>query len=645
MFTDLEIKNKYQDALQLVSEGNFQEAYDELTNILSNALKINHKLKSEIIYLRATIDISHINNHFEETIDDFQYLIHHKTKYVKESCAILTLMYEGCDDFREVMHYGELAISLDSPFKKDIYFALAKSYAIHEEKELLQKALKYINLCIKETDEENTDVMQPLVTKIDILISLKDFSKAEEALNDFAIQFGSIGTYYYLYARLYFQMYISHDNDVSLLDKVIENGLRCLQYDEKEEIAKVIISQAYYLKKDYQKALMYLEKMEEDEFNIIERVKIYEEIGEYQKGIELIDQSQEKYSSWRFTYLKGVLKLSLHLDEEARKTFVDAFHQSHYHNILFDIIDIDRKQKNDMRSYSFLQKELDNKENDVGILNQRLGELALKVGQSYDQMLDYYRKAYEQGAMNELEYVDVISDYVLDTKNLQKIIKKYITPNFHKLKYTSKRKMAVRYLYGEMGFKQNIKRAYQLIRLCIEENGNDPCDESLLGRCYEFMNKEQLAYEAYQRAYQQIKDEVYPECDCAYGYYAHALIQGIGVSKDIEEGKKIILDAIQKSDKFASAHIIYYYSYFALQNDERFSKEKAYELLTFDYPFYRFDITRITILTQLCNALHMDSEKCRQLEQTLKYSFHKEELKYYYQNRNLKNSLPYWKNI
>lgn len=645
MLTDLEIKNKYQDALQLVSEGNFQEAYDELTNILSNAIKIKNKFKSEIIYLRATIDVSHINSHFEETLDDFKYLIHHKTKYQKESCAILALMYEGCDEIQEVIHYGELAISLDSPFKKDIYFALAKSYALNMENEPLEKGLKYINLCLKDMDDDSIDVMQPLVTKIDILISLKEFIKAEEELNNFAIQFGSTGVYYYLYERLYFQMYNVNANDEFLLDKVIENGLRCLQYDEKEEMAKVIIAQAYYLKKDYSNALAYLELMEENEVNIIERVRVYEEAGEYQKGIELINQSQEKYSSWRLSYLKGVFEVALGLNEEARNTFIDTFHQSRYASILFDIMDIDRKQKNDERSYQFLQEELNNQDNPIGAIHQRLGDLSLKIGKSYSEMLEHYQKAYEYEALSELEYIDIISDYVFYTKQIKKIIKKYITPNFNKMTYSSKRKMAVRYLYGETGFKQNIKLAYRLIRLCIEENGKDSCDTSLLGRCYEFMKQDNLAYEAYREAYLQIKDDEYPECDCAYGYYAHALIHGIGVKKDIEGGKRIILDAIKKSDKFASAHIIYYYSYFSLQGDERFSKEKAYELLTFDYPFYRFDITRITILTQVCQALHIGSKKLEDLTKLVHHCLNKDELNYYNQNKNLDYALPYWKNI
>ena len=645
MFTDLEVRSKYQVALQLVSEGHFQEAYDELTNILVNTFKMNRKLKSEIIYLRATIDVSHTNTHFEETIDDFKYLIHHKTKYLREACAILTLMYEGCDELQEAVRYGELAVSLDSPFKKDIYFALAKSYAANEEKESLQKALAYIDLCMKEQDEDHIDMIQPLVTKIDILISLKDFDKAEESLNDFAIQFGSIGVYYYLYARLYFQMYMYQSNDAALLDKVIENGLRCLQYDEKEEIAKVIISQAYYFKKDYQRALAYLEMMEEDEFNIIERVKMYEEAKEYQKGIDLIDQSQKKYASWRLTYLKGVLKASQNLEEDARNAFIDAFHQSYYYNILFDIIDIDRRQRKDERSFSFLQMELNNEKNSIGILNQRLGELALRVGKSYDEMIAYYQKAYEYEAISELEYIDMVSDYVSNHKYFKKRIKKYLTSKMHTLKYSSRRKMAVRYLYGETGFKQNIKLAYKCIQSCIAENDNDSCDEALLGRCYELMGKDDFAYQAYQKAYLYIKDEEYPECDCAYGYYAHALIWGIGTTKDVEKAKQILLDAIKKSDKFASAHCIYYYSYFALENDERFSKEKAFELLTFDYPFYRFDITRLTVLKQICNALHINSEKCKELEKALPSSFDKEELNYYYKNKIEKNSFPYWKNI
>ncbi len=123
-------------------------------------------------------------------------------------------------------------------------------------------------------------------------------------------------------------------------------------------------------------------------------------------------------------------------------------------------------------------------------------------------------------------------------------------------------------------------------------------------------------------------------------------MNGIGTSKNADQAKEIILDAIQKSDKLSSSHVVYYYDYFALQNDERFSKEKAYELLTFDYPFYRFDISRVVFLTQICKSLNRTSERLEELEEYLNMPYYnKEELEYYEENKNQIVSLPYWKNI
>ena len=58
----------------------------------------------------------------------------------------------------------------------------------------------------------------------------------------------------------------------------------------------------------------------------------------------------------------------------------------------------------------------------------------------------------------------------------------------------------------------------------------------------------------YDMAYQLIEQETKPSCDCAYSYYAHSLIEGVGVKQDVEEAKSIILKALQKFKKFICSH-------------------------------------------------------------------------------------------
>ena len=421
------------------------------------------------------------------------------------------------------------------------------------------------------------------------------------------------------------------------VDIMLEQGLI-------EEV-KSIISNCYYMKKDYQNAIKYLKMQEETESNIIDQVRIYNDWEHFQDSIDLIHQSIEKHPTWRLYLLLGTSYQSLEKFEEARNAYIEAFHISKIPTILGSVTEIDRIQRNEERSFQFLLKELENTNNPTAQIQLRLGEMALRVGKSYDEMLDYFKKAYENGAISELEYLDYICDYEPNISELSKRIKKNIKSDKFE-SYYSKRKQAIRYLYGENGFKQNLKKSFDSIKECLEEYSDDSCDYALLGRFYELSNNYSLALENYQKAYELIKDDDYPGCDCAYGYYAHALLNGIGTNKNVDEAKKIILDAVRKSNTFSCSHVVYYYAYFALQNDERFSKEKAYELLTFDYPFYRFDISRVVSLTQICKSLNRSSSKLEELKKYVNTTYYnKEELQYYDANKDQIVSLPYWKNI
>ena len=118
-----------------------------------------------------------------------------------------------------------------------------------------------------------------------------------------------------------------------------------------------------------------------------------------------------------------------------------------------------------------------------------------------------------------------------------------------------------------------------------------------------------------------------------------------GVKQDVEEAKSIILKAVQKFKKFICSHTAYYYAYFALQGDEKFDISKAYELLSFDYPFVRFDISRIVYLTKLEEKLRIRSKKLNNLLADGKDVYDKKEWKYYRKAITEDCPKPYWRNI
>ncbi len=637
-----EIDDKYNQALRELQEGNSKNAYDILTKILNNSNNIGRKFLDKIRYTRAILDITSLNTNFDSTFEDFKYLFDKKSKYKKEACALLALMSESKEDYSSVIMYGELALQIDAPYKKEMYFSLSKAYVQNDTFSSLEKGFEYINLCIEELKDENVDFEQEIVYRIDILISLNRFDDVNSELENYAVNYGVNGTYYYLWSRYYYKKYLLEGNTDNL-DKVIDNALICLQYEDNNSPILNIISNAYLAKGDFEKAIKYLPHSDNKTDYLIEKLKIYDEAGWYENGLKLTNEFLENDDEWTIRYFRGIFETRLEKYEEARNDLIDAYNLCNLQNIIFDILEVNRILKQDDQSFKFLEGLLG--KNDDGFIYKLLGELSLRIGMTYNDLLNYYKKSYLSDGITELQYIDVICDYIKLPKNLQKKVRYYARTKKDINDYSSKRKMAVRFLYGENGIKRNLEFAKSLLDNCIEVSNNDSCDIALLGRYYEFIGDYKNAYKFYKDAYEEIKDFKRPLCDCASGYYAHSLINGIGTEKNIELAKEIILDAIEKSDKLTTAHIVYYYTYFSLQEDARFSKEKAFDLLNFDYPFSAFDISRITILSQLCKDLNIDSEKLKELLINFDINYDKNEKKYYKKNVIEKYSLPYWKNI
>lgn len=272
------------------------------------------------------------------------------------------------------------------------------------------------------------------------------------------------------------------------------------------------------------------------------------------------------------------------------------------------------------------------------------GALLLDMDSNKIEMtLNCFREAYELGYIDELEYYDSICNYT-NSKKMNKIIKKNEKNALQGDSVWSKRKVAIRYIYQENGYHQNLKKGKKIIEQCLNEYGDDSCTLSLYARCLELSNNNQKAFHYYQKAYEKIKKVIEPDCDCAYGYYAYAKISGIGTDVEIDEAKNIILSVINKSGKYTCSHIVYFYAYFYLLNDERFSGEFAKEMLEENYPFYRYEISRIVLLSQVINKLKIKSNKLDELLLDMD-EYDKNEIKYYNENIYQKASLPYWKNI
>lgn len=641
-------EDQFYAALNEITNKNPEAAYQMLSELIEE-MKNNAKITmlADVIYTRATLDISQIREHHQQSIDDFSYLIAQKTKYVQESHGFLTLLYDSVSEIDQVILHGKEALKKQCTFENDIKFALARAYARKEDEESFQESLYYIQDCIDHLSEFD-DEMQLRICKIDVLISLERVDEAEREINQFRIDFPQSGMTYYLKARLAMQMYKKDTSQVPYLDDVIQYANIYLQYEENDDLTRLMMVEAYTLKKAYQQALAILDEMENDEnqeYILLEKTKVYEALEEYSLGISLMDQYLSNHKSWKIYYIKGVFhKLRNEQDDliQAKASFLESYWLSGISSILTDVIDVNHELGLDLETYQLLCSIVE-KEKD-GRLYYILADITFKLEKDYDEILAYYQKAFEYGYLDELEYLDILSDYSILDKHQKQKIKKYSKQNIASLPRWAKRKMAVRFMYGENGIKQDLKKAQKLLELEAESNMSS-CVLALLGRDLELMKHEEEAFGFYQKAYQQIADEAHPNCDCAYGYLAHAYLEGKGVTTDLEKAKQIILSAAEKMGTGCCSHTAYYYAYFYLTGDSRFTAQMAMTLLESNYPFYRYDVSRMVLLKQVSQKSGHASQKLAKIEHEITEALDKKERCYYLTQKNLTSSLPYWKNV
>lgn len=304
---------KYEEfinALQYVDQGDNKSAYDKLTELINDNLELENKtLYYDALYARASLDIANLNLHIDDSIEDLKILIANRTRYVKESYSLATLVYDHLEMPDEVIEYGTKALELDAPFTSEIAYALAKAYASRGTKSSYLEALKYIDTCIDNADEELNNVVDFLICKTDILISLNLTDQALSLIDEMMAKHGASETLYYLKSRAY---YCKYDEDPvankEYLDMAIDNLKICLQYDEKDLLAIALLVELYTIKKDKDRAFELIDKLDDGnhtEYIVLEKAKFYDEVGEYEEGRDLVLSFDKYQDNWKLVYTLG----------------------------------------------------------------------------------------------------------------------------------------------------------------------------------------------------------------------------------------------------------------------------------------------------------------------------------------------------
>ncbi len=646
------------EAIKLMQENKFDEAYEAYTKLINK-----NPNNYEAIYFRAIIDFGHLKKYFEKTLEDLTFLALRKNPYQVPSIQLVTVMYDMNDNYDKTIFYGTKALELidknnNSPvdLKVDIYYALARSYFNKYGSSDLTKALIYIEHCFDELKEEAD--LEYYLLKLDILIAMKKFDEAKKIIQKAQSNFGNAGDLYYSKEKVSYAIALDKitKNDDSYVDD-LEDALKYLEIFEKYSNNKFAITltrvEIFTALKKYDDAIKQLDSLINDEniVNImIEKIKVYETSGNLDAAIKLCEDYLENNDAWQIKYSLGYLLYNRYDDLKTIKQCLslqyDAYKDAKESFILYEICILNNKLFNYEENYKLLKEHYKNgiPEND-GKGAYLLAVMAQSIGKSYDEQVEYYHESFVRNYIDEIEYLDEIYGLVSDPSKYTKQILKYQKSPIDTLDPWSKRKMGIRYLYGENGYKQDIVKATKYLDLAYQELDDKSCMCATMGKFYEFKKEFNNAFEFYNKAFYIYQKDLRNPCNCSIGYLAHCFTLGIGVEKNLDKAKSLILEGISKMGKNSSNSVIYLYGYFAMLMYEGFDLNYAKELLLSTHTFDRYEISRLIMIKQINKKLNVvDKSIDMKIKECLKF-ISKEGKKYYKENINKDLSYPFLKDF
>ena len=646
------MKKDLSRGIALSEEGNYEEAYQFFDDVIKEEPR-----NIDAIYFRSFIDFFHLKKNILLTYQDFKYLIDKKTKFYD---VILPLLVIVCDDLgltAEVIKYGHIAIKMDTPYLLDMKSILIKALRQTNEPNNQIEALALID-SILESDEDVPFEMY--LQKVDIQIKFHDLEGAEKSIEKMFTVFPPNGNMYYMKGKLLLS------TSAATKDKeLVEDAKRAfeisLQFDPKLNGSRLLLAETYALEKNIDKALeiidgftVLLDKETTEEEKkifeadlIVEKIKICEVAGAWEKGLEICTDYLETSESWKVYYSLGYIQNVIATSKEeliiAKNNILKAYDMQKDLFFIPDIVTLNIILKEFEENDKLINDAInDNPEN--GLLYYLLADNTMRIDYDYEKIYRCYENALKYGYLDQASFVCHTSFLVENPKKLCSKNHKLLLNNPAQTVW-EKRKSGIRYLFGECGFKQNIPLANQILKQCNELEPNEPCILTIYGRSEEFLGNTTLAFECYQKAYEIYKKEVNMTCNCANGYLAYAYLNGVGTDVNKEKAKELILEAMEKEEGLSACINIYHYAYLALLEEDGFDKNKALEYLSSNFPFDRYDITRALLTNKLCNKLNIEEKYSQNDIKKILKNLNKEYSKYYKLNKDKDVVYPYYKSF
>lgn len=642
------------EALALMENGYYQEAYEAFNN-----LYLANKKDYEALYFRSLLDFVHLKQNFEQSIDDFELLITVKHQYLANTLHILTAIYNELNEYENVIRVGKRALeeiihrNMDSSFLLLPYFALARAYYHRDSDEDLETALNYVNKGLELTKEEPDADYYWL--KTDILIILKRFDEAKQVITEMISKIPNEPIIYFSQARLASEMgyYLLNNGENDKGEKLLNDALEYLNVYENYSNEDII----YNLKVDILLELGHsdaaLKLIDENytkdnaEENTLKKIDTLCLLNRKQEAIELCNNYLKKDDS---------LEIKLQL---ARLLYIEGTSSNHYYELAKPLVDelIEKKQTetiilifsyvyNALEKYQEAYEKLTSffdDEHMTGQVAYILGELATELELDYDLQEYYYIFAYKNNYLNQLSFLSKISSITAYPKNKDKLLLNYLNLPISEMSAWTCYEFGCMYLNGNTKIKPNYDKAYTFFKKASEIEPKTPCFLTAIGRVYEFKRDYQQMIKYYQEAHKLNLENETIDCVCTFGYLAHAYINGLGVKKNLDIAKELIIEAISHKGIKANNNVSYLYAYFALNNESDFNLEYAYQLLNKQSGFNRYEISKYMMLKQICMALNKNPNRFdEQIKECLKFADHNEK-KYYKENIKKKISYPHFK--
>lgn len=644
------------EAISLMENGKHEEAYNAF-----NDLYLANKKDYEALYFRALIDFIHLKNNFEQTLADFELLATVNHNYLVNTLHILTAIYDEFNEYDNVIRIAPKAITeikkmnTDPKFLLLPYFALARAYYHSDQTEDLETALKYINQGLElMTDEPDSDYYW---LKTDILILLKRFDEVEEVITEMINKMPNEPVIYFSKARLASEKGydLIHKGDEEVGKKLLLDALDYLDiyenYATNEFVQDIRIDVLLELDRSEDALKLIDDSINADnkEEKTMKKINLLCRLDREQDAIKVCheylktnDSSEIKYFLAKLLFNQDNATLA---DCEMAKTIIEETYQNHHNEkVLLSLCIVYNKLGLYKEAYdeiiSFYGQSITN-----GRMAYFLAELASKLNFSYDLQEYYYTIAYQDDYITHLDYLTIVNSITSHPRNIDKALSKYLKLSIEDLSPWTCYDFGCIYLYGNSKVKPNLDKAYQYFYQAMKKAPDVSCFVTALGRVYELKQDYEQMIKYYHQAHQLNIEKAEIDCVCTFGYLAHAYLNGLGVDKDVNKAKQLILDAVKIKGLDSGNNVSYLYAYFALNNESGFDLDYAYQLLLKQKGFNRYEISRYIILKQLCQVLKQDSSK---FDEAIKDCLKLKDCKikqYYKENINKKVSYPHFKHF